>query len=174
MVFPIMLCGCLLLNDVVPYSDVRDLKPSKGRAIVVIGIGLEGAWEYPKINLYFDEYDIKLQKGTGDCWRYNRIVASVPVDKDKVQYVVYDVLPGFYEFKGETSLKEKHHAFLVPAEQVVYFGDFIESKQYAVDVRWNVVAATSELRRKYPDFKGNIVVAESLPVVPSGMILCMP
>jgi hypothetical protein len=128
--------GCLL-NNVAELSPQETNAPSRGRAIAVYGVGLEGHWRYPKFAVTLDEYSAERQSITGGCWRYNHMKAVVPSDSKRVEHFAFEVRPGHYIYSGFNivGLKGGPMAFEVPADRVVYVGDFVYTGDGAVELR---------------------------------------
>jgi hypothetical protein len=181
LVVTFLLPGCLLLNDVSPYN-AHDLKVNPDRSLVIIGLSvesIESSYNFPKVGIGFDEYDATNQKITGNCWRYNNIDASVSTTPDKIRYFIFDVPNGTYSYSGFNSVRlqtqdSKTLAFLAPAGKVVYLGDFIRTNKKRFEMRHNLEYATYELKKRYPEFKGKLVIADSFPIPPPRMFLCTP
>src|SRR5690349_3921469 len=109
-----LLSSCLLLNNI-SRVDEPTTSPSSDRALVVVGVGMEGNWGYPKFPIQLIEYDMARKTTVGNCWRWNRIEAAT---SKQLEYFFFDVAPGFYAggggstvFRGESSPL----AFEVPA-----------------------------------------------------------
>lgn len=173
----LLLSGCMI-NDINQYSSGQNLKPDTGRALVVIGLGAEGLSKNETVLMKFDEYDTKEQRITGGCWFYNVISAHASIS-DKPQYLVFDVPAGFYTqsvFQHLTfqTPNNKNIAFLAPEKQVVYFGDFVEVDKKKFERRVDFNAATSAIKKMYPEFKGTLVVADTLPIPKPYGFLCTP
>jgi|GEM_PF-1848126 len=173
----LFLSGCMI-NDINQYPSGQNLKPDSGRSLVVIGLGAEGLSKNKTVLMKFDEYDPEQQKITGGCWLYNVIDAHAFIS-DKPQYVVFDVPAGFYTQSAFQNLgfqtpNNKNIAFLAPEKQVVYFGDFVEVNKKKFERQVDFNAATSAIKKMYPEFKGTLVVADTLPIPPPSGFLCMP
>lgn len=52
------LSGCLPLNDVARVAEPGYM-PDSNRALVVVGVGVEGKWDYPKFGISLYEYSME-------------------------------------------------------------------------------------------------------------------
>ena len=169
----VVFAGCLLLNDVNPVTikSSHEPMPRADRAIVVYGIGVEGKSHYPGIGIGLDEYSIERQSITGDCWRFNRMQASVAAIAGTRQYFAFDVQPGHYVYSGFNGVRlrdrEETLAFEVPAGRLVYLGDFVYGDDGQVDLRRDFNGVPSYFNQK-------IILANALSASPPKLFLCMP
>ena len=170
-----LLSGCLALNDVNQISTDRFTRPTPkpGRALVMYGGGGEeqGSWSYPRFGVALDEYSVERQAITGNCWRFNRMFASVTAISGTREYFLFDVQPGFYTYSwfngAQLTSSDKTLTFEVPPGRIVYLGDFIYARGGGVEVRRNLSAVKSY-------FKEDLLLADTLLVHPPQMFLCMP
>lgn len=166
--------GCMLLNDTLRLADDMVLAPTRDRAVVVFGIAVEGAWNYPEFGVVIDEYNLEKKAITGNCWRYNRVHASVPKSSATVQLFAFDVAPGYYIFSAFNVVRFRgDNTFFVPEGKVVYLGEFVYTADGTVVLRHRDAKTASVLTKKFPNLKENIVLAESRVGVPT-MFLCTP
>lgn len=168
------LSGCMLLNNVVQITDADAEAPDANSAMVIYGIGVEGAWDAPEFAVALDEYDMERQSITGNCWRYNRMLASVPKDSRVVQHFIFEVTPGYYSFSGFNATSLGASAFLAPAGQIVYLGDFIYSDKRTVVLRRNEDKLKMKILKKYPKLVEKITPADAVSIKAPTMFLCMP
>lgn len=169
------LSGCMQFNNVVRIAETEATGPDISRSVVIFGIGVEGAWEYPRFAVGLDEYDIERQSITGNCWRYNRMAASVPKDSRAVQRFAFEVEPGYYSFSGFNAVKlVGPNAFSVPAGQIVYLGDFIYSGERTVVLHRSDDIMKREVLKEYPNLVDRITLAKAISVVAPEMFLCTP
>jgi hypothetical protein len=169
-----LLGGCLLLNDV-SRVDGPIHRPGSERALVIVGVGMEGDWGAPEFPIRFVEYDMARKTAVGDCWRWNRLEAST---SKQIEYFVFDVAPGHYAGGGGNSGVRGNEtsplAFEVPAGRIVYLGDFIYARDHKIDLRRNVRAATETLRNSPTIADGEVVVARAAPVPTLQLFVCTP
>lgn len=168
-----LLSGCLGLNDVLRVSEPGYAPPSD-RAIVIVGVGMEGEWKELKFQIALQEYDMRQQSITGNCWRWNRVVA---VTEKEIEYFVFDVAPGFYAGGGGTTVfrgQASPLAFEVPADRVVYLGDFVYARDHKLDLRRDVTAVKEALRKSFSEVVGEPVVAKTISVPTIQGFLCAP
>lgn len=169
-VLTVVCSGCLLLNDVSPVSinTFERLTPKSGRALVIYGIGIEGRWSFPDLTVALDEYDARNQSITGNCWRFNRMEASITAIVGTRQYFMFDVQPGHYVYSGFNSAQaRKTWAFEVPVGRAVYLGDFVYVEDGTVDLRRYLASARSYLKEE-------TLLANVSPVPPPKLLLCAP
>lgn len=171
----VSLAGCLMLNDVTPLSIRQDLTPNSRRSVVIYGIGIEEAWGYPQFAVALDEYSVQRQSITGNCWRFNRMQATVPGTLGTVQHFAFDVEPGYYVYSGYNAVGlAGPRGFVVPANRIVYLGDFIYSAERKLDLRRNLGATMGALKKAQPNLKANILLAETMPISTLTLFLCAP
>lgn len=169
------LSGCMLSNSVVRIPETKVEAPGISRSVVIFGVGVEGAWEYPRFAIVLDEYDIERQSITGNCWRYNKMEAFVQKDSKAVQRFAFEVEPGYYTFSGFNAVKlAGPNAFSAPAEQIVYLGDFIYSGERTVVLRRSDDTMKREVRTAYPTLADKITFAKSISAAAPNMFLCTP
>jgi len=169
------LSGCMLLNSVVRIPETTLATPDISRSVVIFGVGIEGAWEYPRFAVGLDEYDIERQSITGNCWRYNKMEASVPKDSRAVQRFAFEVEPGFYSFSGSNAATlVGPSAFSVLGGQIVYLGDFIYSREGTVVLRRSDDTMKREVLKAYPSLVDKITFAKVISVAAPKMFLCTP
>lgn len=168
------LSGCVS-NGVVRLQKAEVAPPSATRAVVIFGIGVEAAWEYPQFGIVIDEYDIKRQAITGNCWRYNRMNASVPNDSRVVNFFAFEINPGYFSLSGfnTAQLLSDPVAFLAPAGQIVYLGDFIYSGKHTIILRRGE-GQLRNLRQEYMNLADKITLAGATSVAAPRMFLCAP
>jgi len=169
------LSGCMLLNNVVRITETEAAVPDINRSVVIFGIGVEGAWEYPRFAVVLDEYDTERQSITGNCWRYNKMEASVPKGSRAVQRFAFEVEPGYYSFSGFNAVKLVGPiAFLAPAGQIVYLGDFIYSGERTVVLRRSDDTMKKEVIKEYSSLADKITFAKAISVAAPKGFLCTP
>ncbi len=163
-----------MLNDTNNLSAKEVLTPSRNRAIVIYGIGMEKEWSYPQFNVSIDEYSMERRAITGNCWRFNRLEASVPQASRTIQYFAFDVEPGYYIYSGFNAVSlSGHNTFSVPADQIVYLGDFIYTNDDSVVLRRDIDTGPTALKKAFPSLEEKIVLTETTSASPT-LFLCAP
>jgi hypothetical protein len=176
-VFPAVLAGCTL-NSVRPLPAGASIDES--RAVVVFGVGVEGEWNYAGYSAQLDEYDLRAQAITGNCFRFNRMNGTVPPTPGAVRYFSFDTPAGVYAysaFNGARLAPETGAgtpAFAARAGRVVYMADFIYTKQGTVSIRRDVDAAKRYLAAFRPDLRGELTQAEEFLVHRPNLFMCTP
>lgn len=169
------LFGCVPIGGVARIPEAEVVAPDANHSVVIFGIGVEGDWEYPRFAVVLDEYDIERQSITGNCWRYNRMEASVPKDSKAMRRFAFEVKPGYFAFSGFNSVElVGSSAFSAPAGQIVYLGDFIYSGERKLVLRRSEDALKGELLKEYPNLADKIALAEAISVATPKMFLCTP
>ena len=195
LVIPAFLFGCML-NSVTPLPTGWSAR--EGRAVVVYGVGMEGDWSYPRYTAEFDEYSLKDQVATGNCFVFNRMEATIPSTAAPVTYFAFDVPPGAYvssafdastvegyapPFVGDGPastarpggpLAGKSLAYLAGDGQIVYFGNFIYSRDHTVVIRRDLDALKQAAAQSLPDLRGEIRLAKEMAVKRPVSFLCTP
>jgi hypothetical protein len=143
--------GCLL-NAVQPIKRPVSQKPDSTHAIVVIGVGLDVPWPHPEFPLVFDEYSLKKQALTGNCFLYNRIELTQPPTPAPVRYLVFEVPASAYVYSGRNAnarlpASPNASGFIAPAGKTVYFGDYVLVGTQSVELRRNLQAARDATQR---------------------------
>ena len=126
-----------------------------------------------RFSVTLDEYDVKSQKITGNCWRYNRTSASIPRSKHAVEYFVFSVPPGYYvysAFHGNRLENDTPTAYLAESGKVVYIGVFAYTSENRVEVRRDIRLPKAELS----EITASLELAGTRAVEPPGMFLCGP
>lgn len=169
--------GCLLLNNVDTISKEKVIRPKANRGIAIVGVAVEAEWPYPQFSISLDEYSIEKQAITGNCWRFNRMTASVPKEAKSAHYFAFEVEPGHYTMSPfNTPIQETNQAqgFHVPAGQITYIGDFIYAGQKSIILRRHYPTIEAELKKAYPNMQYNAKLAESVLVARPHLFLCAP
>jgi hypothetical protein len=133
----VVIPGCLL-NSVHQLKLAPRTKPDAAHAIVVIGL--------KDFSLILDEYSVKKQDITGNCYHYNRIEAISPSSPGKVIYFAYEVPAGTYVYSRRNMTASLDppalgSGFIAPAAKTVYFGDYISVGHNTVEFRRDIDAA---------------------------------
>lgn len=121
-------CTACQLNNVRTLSNIE--VPSDDRTTIVYGIRVDGPWAHQKFGVNLDEYDLNQQNISGNCFRFNRMEASVDSSAREMRYFEFDAKPGYYVYSvfNGAQLRDKNmasRAFVAPQRAVVYVGDFI-------------------------------------------------
>jgi hypothetical protein len=125
------LAGCIL-NNVDEIQSDDGFAPSRGRAVLVFGLG---ALEEHGLTVILEEYDPQRAQVTGNGWHWNRAQASVVRGAPgQVRYFAFSVEPGYYAWSGFNNAELASAdgleaplpsiAFRAPADRVTYVGDF--------------------------------------------------
>jgi hypothetical protein len=168
--------GCLL-NSVQSITRAPRTKPDTAHAIVVIGIGLNVVWPYSEFQLTLAEYSVQKQSITGNCFHYNRIVATRPSIPAKVTYLAFEVPANVYVYLNGPNLplapSPMGHAFKAPSGATVYFGDYVFIGNKTVEFRRDINAARAGARELLP--RGAVLeLAESTTAPHAHMLICTP
>jgi hypothetical protein len=170
----IIVISACTINDINAIDEYQ--KPMNGRSLIIYGVGLEAVWSYPKFAVNIDEYDIKEQNISGNCWFYNRMLASVLSSSQNINYFLFDVEPGFYIYSGFNSSPLNANidgAFVVPEGKTVYLGDFVYQKNQKVDFRNGFEKMKRALFREVA-INDKVIIAKTIQVKKPAMFLCMP
>ncbi|MCC2957453.1 hypothetical protein LK542_17695 [Massilia sp. IC2-477] len=169
-----------LLNVACTFNSVKPLPagglPSANRAVIVYGVQVEGVWDYAGFGVQIDEYDIEKQNITGNCFRFNRAVASVSSVPGPVRYFAFDVPPGHYGYSPfhATRFAGDFVAFEAPPAQIVYLGIFRFEKSQVVSLSRNLEAVRHELNAALPGLKGQVTSARASLAKRPRPFLCAP
>ena len=169
--------GCLL-NTVRPIKYSLPEKPDSSHSIVVIGVGLDVQWPYKEFSPVLDEYSLKRQDLTGNCFFYNRIEVTRPSAPAPVTYFVFEVPASAYVYGGgninaQLPASPNASGFIAPPGKTVYFGDYVLVGAQSVELRRNLEAARDATRLLLP--RGSVLEA-AVPITPprGHMFLCTP
>jgi hypothetical protein len=174
-----VLSGLFFINGCTINSAKRlpvgDLA-SEERAVVVYGVKVEGFWNYPGFNVQLAEYDVKAQRITGNCFRFNRTEAVVPVASGEVKYFAFDVPPGHYVYSpfNGARLAGEVFSFEATAGQSVYVGEFIYGESQSVMLRRNLDDTKSAIDKALPGLRGNISLANAMLAKAPHIFMCTP
>jgi hypothetical protein len=169
------LAGCLV-NSVQSVPRSHAARPAADRAIVVIGVGLEVPSPYRAFAFSLDQYSLKEQKITGNCFHYNRINLQRPADVAAVRYFAFDVPAGTYVYSGfDANVGALRHpalgnGFIAPGGHAVYFGDYVLVAD-AVEVRRDFAAARASITLPR---NMSLELATPIDTPPPGTFLCAP
>ena len=165
--------GCTL-NSTVPLATGG--APHAGRAVIVYGVGIDGPWVYPNFGVQLTEYSIDKQAITGNCFRFNRVDATMPSTTTGIRYFAFDVAPGTYVYSpmNGAQLKGEPVAFRAPAGHAVYLGDFVYGKDGRVTRGGNLDGEKSAIRQALPAVPDDLAVADTVVVAAPKPFLCTP
>ena len=166
--------GCLV-NSV--HQINHPSATESGDAIVVVGVGFDTPHPLSEISFSLDEYSMKNGKSTGNCFHYNHIEVHFPspTNRSGVRYFAYRVPPGVYvwsAFNGTPAPRTP--AFIASGDRAVYFGDYVDVGDHALDQRSNLAAAQLAMQTVLSkDLR--LVNADSPPIPIHGTpFLCTP
>jgi hypothetical protein len=168
--------GCLL-NSIQQVHQRTTVE--SGEALVVIGVGLSAPSPYPTFSVSLDEYSLKKQKITGNCFHYNHMDATISAGQTTVQYFAFRVPAGVYVFSAFNAGPSPHPlphpaAFIAPKGGVIYFGDYIFVGDHIMELRNSIAAAQIAVRDIIP-IKSTLTQADPEPSVERGTaFLCTP
>jgi hypothetical protein len=169
--------GCLL-NVVHPIKHAIPERSDSNHAIVVLGVGLDVPWPHTEFPLIFDEYSLKKQNITGNCFLYTRIEVRRPSALAPVSYFAFEVPASAYVYSQRNANAQLPPApnatgFIAPAGKAVYIGDYVFVGNESVELRHNVEAARDATRRLLP--RGAVLEAATAITPPHGHgFLCTP
>lgn len=165
--------GCTL-NSTVPLATGG--APHAGRAVIVYGVGIDGPWVYPNFGVQLTEYSIAQQAITGNCFRFNRVDATVPSTATGIRYFAFDVAPGSYVYSpmNGAQLNGEPVAFRVPVGRAVYVGNFVYGKDRRVTRTGNLDGEKSAIRQALPAVPDDLAVADTVVVAAPKPFLCTP
>jgi len=166
------LSGCVI-NSARPYGG--DASP--GRAVVVYGVTVAGAWGYPRFGVTLDRYDIGQQAITGGCFLYDRLEAAVPATPAPTRYFAFDAPPGHYIYSGfsVTGFAGRDQAFEAPSGRAVYIGNFVLGGQKTVTLQRELDDATRQaIAASLPTLAMPLQPAPQVTARPAHMFLCTP
>ena len=171
----VLLClnGCVM-------NSTRELArggvASENRAVIVYGVKVEGAWDFPAFNVQLAQYDVQAQKITGNCLTFNRTDARVPATPGAMKYFAFDVPPGHYVYSpfNGASLQGPALAFEARPWQSVYIGDFIYEKNKSVKLLRNLPDAMSAIDQALPSLDGHLSLASATPASTAYIFVCTP
>lgn len=173
----VSISGCLL-NAVHPIKRALPEKPDANHAIVVIGVGLDVPWPYKEFSPVFDEYSLKKQDLTGNCFLYNRIELTRPSTPAPVSYFVFEVPASAYVYSGRNvnarlPASPNASGFIAPAGKTIYFGDYVLVSPQSVELRRNLEAARNATEGLLA--RGSVLEAAEPITPPHGHgFLCTP
>lgn len=166
--------GCLV-NSVHRINHPSAIE--SGDAIVVVGVGFDTPHPLSGISFSLDEYSMKNGKSTGNCFHYNHIEVQLPrpTNQSSVRYFAYRVPAGVYVWSAfnETPAPGTP-AFIASGDKAVYFGDYVDVGDHALNQRSNLAAAQLAMQSVLPK-NLRLVNADSPPVAIHGTpFLCTP
>lgn len=169
-----LLAGGCTLGASVPL--VNGGAPGAGRAVIVYGVGVEGRWPYGRYTVQLAEYSLERQAITGNCFRFNRTDATVPVTPAGIRYFAFDAAPGSYVYSpmNGAQLDGSPVAFRAPAGRAVYIGDFIYGKNGRVTLAGNLEAERAAIRQVLPALPDGLVTAAAVTVAAPRPFMCIP
>lgn len=167
------LSGCVV-NSVRPYEG-GEVAPN--RAVVVYGVTVAGAWDYPHFGVTLDRYDIARQAITGNCFLFDRLEAAVPTAPAPTRYFAFDAPPGHYIYSAFslTRFAGRDLAFEAPRGRAVYIGNFVLSKQATVTLQRELDdTARQALATALPMLAMSLQPAQQVIAKPALAFLCAP
>lgn len=123
------LSGCLWLvlgpTNTVRPGELSFARP--GTTQIVFGVATEADWPAKGFSVQLDRYD-PVTGEAGNCSRHDNARGSIPPTPTGLHYFVFDVPAGNYVFSalnGQSLDSDSPAAFVAPAGQSVYLGDFV-------------------------------------------------
>jgi hypothetical protein len=168
------LTGCVA-NGVRPFNGtVSDIRSDN--AIVVVGVTVDGAWPHPQFGVVLDQYDVKAQAITGDCFGYNRVEAVVPATPAPTRFLAFDVPSGHYAYSAFNggAFVGRDQAFQALPGHAVYIGDFRLGDNGAVSLRDDLAESRSAIARALPHVPPGLEAAPTVTVAPARPFMCSP
>jgi len=167
------LSGCVI-NGARPYDGGE---ASPGRAVVVYGVTVAGAWGYPRFSVTLDHYDFGKQAVTGNCFSFDRLEAVVPATPASTQYFAFDAPPGHYIFSAfhTVNFAGRDQAFEARSGRAVYIGNFVLGEQSTVTLQRDFDDATQRaIAERVPALAVPLQPAPQVAAKPAAMFLCAP
>ncbi|MEO6281175.1 hypothetical protein [Roseateles sp.] len=167
------LSGCVI-NGVRPHDGGE---APQGRAVVVYGVTVAGAWGYPRFGVTLDRYDISKQAITGNCFTFDRLEANVPATPAPTRYFAFDAPPGHYVFSAFNSSRfgGRNLAFQAQPGRAVYIGNFVLGEQATVTLHRELDdAARQAVAAALPTLAVPLQPASQVIAEPARMFLCTP
>jgi hypothetical protein len=160
-------------NDVVPITLQDVTTPQPGRAIAIFGIDVQARWTAPRFAVTLAEYDIQRKAITGNCSRFNHMQASIEATTRQTTYFAFNLRPGFYAYGpfSAVSLKGELNTFEVPANRMVYIGDFVLTTEQSVELRR---ADTERVSLREAGPVDGVVLAKATVMPSAQPFLCAP
>jgi hypothetical protein len=150
------------------------MQPSEGRAIDVYGI--EGRGDFPSFGIELDQYDSKAQNISGNCFRFNRMTATIPAKSSSVRYFAFNVPAGDYVYSpfNLARLTAESPVFLVPDGKIVFLGIFRYSSDAGVSIDGDLETQRESIRKSLPALASELQVAQQVTGSPPRPFLCTP
>jgi hypothetical protein len=174
------LAGCGF-NSSVAISATR-ARPIPGRAVLVFSVERKGDWPHQDFALQLDQYDLSRQNISGNCIHFERVTAVVPFSASgDRKYFAFSVAPGAFaysRFNGAT-LNGPSQAFILPAEQVTYVGDFVyddatAAQRQRLPPQEDAVTFKMDLAQAEKATGSKLVPAQVVAVTPPRAFMCAP
>jgi hypothetical protein len=164
-------CGFNGVNRLTPDSTA-----SSERAVLIYGVGVAGKWSTPKFGVYLDEYNIRDQRATGNCFVFNRTEALVLSAPGQIEYFAFEVPPGHYVYSPFHTVPVNGEvlAFTATQGRTSYVGTFIYSEDKVVELQRSTRVAEQELPKLFPRLGTRFPLAEAVPVRRPTLFLCTP
>ena len=168
------LTGCAA-NGVKPFDGTAsDLRGD--HAIVVIGVTVLGPWPHPRFGVILDQYDVKTQAITGDCFSYDRLEAVVPAAPAPTRFFAFDVPAGHYAYSAFNggALAGRDQAFQALPGHAVYVGNFLLGDNGTVTRRDDLAENRSAIAQALPQVPPALETAPAVTVAPAKPFMCAP
>lgn len=166
--------GCVV-NGVKPFEGLAaDLR--RDHAIVVVGVTLDASAARPQLGVVLDEYDVRTQGITGNCFSYNRLEAAVPTMAAPTRFFAFDVPAGHYVYSGFNggAFAGRDQAFQALPGHAVYIGNFLLGGERGVTLRSDLAGSRSAIARALPQVPAALETAPATTVAPARPFMCAP
>ena len=168
------LTGCGV-NGVKPLTRVASDVPGD-HAIVVVGVTMKGSWAHPQFGVVLDQYDVKAQGVTGNCFSYNRVEAVVSATPAPTRFLAFDVPAGHYIYSAFNggAFASRDLAFQALPGHAVYIGNFLVGDAGNITLRSDLAENRSAIAQALPAVPAALEMAPATTVAPAKPFMCAP
>lgn len=158
-------------------NGVRDLpsgdRPTPNSSVVIYGLRIAGKQTDFAVTL--DAYDMETGSAKGDCFRWDRMQASVPQETRQTHYFAFQVKPGHYVYNPtQRPLRGDLVAFEVMPGQTILIGEFVLTESNEVELVRDLAKAKPEVLAALPNTEKAIALAQPQIVGGVRLFLCTP
>ena len=147
--------------------------PTEGSSVVVYGLRVAG--KQPSFSMSLDAYNPANESADGNCFRWDRMRASILSGTTGTHYFSFLVRPGHYVYSPhQRPMKGPLLSFKAEPAATVFIGEFVLTPSNEVELFRDLAASKYQLLAALPKTDPNLALAQITPTNGVRLFLCGP